>query len=57
MVWIAFSTGLVVGVFAGILVLGFCQMAAKFDEHQEICLEKPSQCDIWEQPILADHTK
>jgi len=57
MLWIAFGTGLFLGTFAGILVLGFCRMAAELDEHQEICLEKSSQCDVWEQPVLADSAK
>jgi hypothetical protein len=57
MVWIAFGTGLFLGTCAGILVIGFCRMAAEHDDHQEICLEKSSQWEIWEQPILADNAE
>lgn len=35
MVWVAFGVGLFLGCFAGMLAVGFCQAAAKFDRDME----------------------
>lgn len=50
MVWVAFGVGLFLGTFAGILVVGFCNMARKanpelYDE------EYPCRC-VCEERVL-----
>lgn len=42
MAWIAFTIGLFIGSFVGILAIGLCQMAAKNERAEEAeCGENP----------------
>ena len=50
MAWIAFTIGVILGAFAGILAVGLCQMAATRD-HDETDENRENLCP----PIKSPH--